>query len=490
MDTWTFDGTGRSLLSAQGGIVLLFASGSILALALLTQYILRPAVLSALSKIPAAHWTAHFSASWMSRRRKLGCESRSIFAAHRRHGPVVRLGPDEVSVMSLEGVRKIYGGGFERTRWFDEFMNYGAPNLVTLYGREEHARRRRMVSNVFSKSFIQRSHDFHVLGAVILWERLLPVLVDAARNGQGVDFYKLGFALGAEFMSAYEFGIQNGYDLVSRGREERRDAYLLEGQRKLRGTEGPVQAKLSAEELEAQCMTMIEMTREDMQSQFPEDGDAQGEHQRRTGPVSFANLSDNIFEKEDKLSLGDARKHIASEMLDNIEAAREGIGLMLTYVTHELSLHPKTQESLRKELRDAFVYSPTVAVHQFDADSLRTLDSLSLLDAVVNETFRLRPPAPGPQRRWVPKGGVEINGFYIPAGVTVHVAPYCIHREPTVFPDAESWRPDRWLKTDDSLDEQKNSKEVQRPDSPRQHIFAFSSGGRTCLGNHFATIGE
>ena len=53
-------------------------------------------------------------------------ELRSIHAAHEQHGKVVRLGPNEVSVASVDdGIRIIYSGGFDKDQWYpNQFDNY------------------------------------------------------------------------------------------------------------------------------------------------------------------------------------------------------------------------------------------------------------------------------------------------------------------------------------------------------------------------------
>ena len=93
------------------------------------RFILYPAFLSPLAKVPSANFFASFSPAWILFRRWQGKENRSIFAAHQRYGPLVRLGPNELSVNSIEGLRTVYKGGFERHEWFERaFANYGWVN--------------------------------------------------------------------------------------------------------------------------------------------------------------------------------------------------------------------------------------------------------------------------------------------------------------------------------------------------------------------------
>jgi hypothetical protein len=107
----------------------------------------------------------------------------------------VRLAPSEVSVASLDGLRKIYGSGrdFSRTDWFLSFRNYGGqPNLVTMLGAHKHATRKRMLSHLYSKSHLLASQDFQGAAQVLVFKRLMPVLDGATRTGEGVDVFALG----------------------------------------------------------------------------------------------------------------------------------------------------------------------------------------------------------------------------------------------------------------------------------------------------------
>lgn len=93
-------------------------------LSLATKYIIQPIFFSPLSRIPPAHPMSTFSNLWISYQRYIGYEVRSIHDAHRRLGPIVRLGRDEISVNDIDGVKVIYG--FDKTIWYKRaFDNYG-----------------------------------------------------------------------------------------------------------------------------------------------------------------------------------------------------------------------------------------------------------------------------------------------------------------------------------------------------------------------------
>lgn len=93
---------------------------------LLYKYIIYPTYLSPLAKIPAAHWSARISPAWILYIRWSWQENRTIHAAHGKHGSVVRLGPNELSVNCVDdGIRSIYAGGYEKHQWYPNlFKNY------------------------------------------------------------------------------------------------------------------------------------------------------------------------------------------------------------------------------------------------------------------------------------------------------------------------------------------------------------------------------
>ena len=144
------------------------------------------------------------------------------------------------------------------------------------------------------------------------------------------------------------------------------------------------------------------------------------------------------------------------------------MGIHLAYLTYHLAQHPSIQKRLRVELHNS----------NATANSLRSLDNLPLLEAVVLETHRLTPSISGPLPRVTPPQGCELAGFFIPGGVRVSGQAYSLHKEERIFgPDAGKWRPDRWLEAGEG-----KGKEMKR------WMWHFGGGGRGCLGQHFATL--
>jgi cytochrome P450 len=71
-----------------------------------------------------------------------------------------------------------------------------------------------------------------------------------------------------------------------------------------------------------------------------------------------------------------------------------------------------------------------------------------------------------------------IDGYEIPAGTIVGMSPYCLHRDESVYPSPLVFRPERWLTDSGTL--------VPESDPRNRSFWAFSSGGRMCIGMHLA----
>ena len=90
------------------------------------------------------------------------------------------------------------------------------------------------------------------------------------------------------------------------------------------------------------------------------------------------------------------------------------------------------------------------------------------LDAVVNETLRIRTVIPGATRKL--KQPVTLGPYRIPAGVTLLPMSSVVHMDPRLYPEPEVFRPERFL--------------GKRPGS--YTWFPFGGGTRRCIGAAFA----
>jgi cytochrome P450 len=87
--------------------------------------------------------------------------------------------------------------------------------------------------------------------------------------------------------------------------------------------------------------------------------------------------------------------------------------------------------------------------------------------------MRLYPPAYAFSRRAL--RDVEIDGYLVPKGWIVLIAPYTLHRREEFFPEPEEFDPERF-----TLEREKRL--------PRYAYLPFGAGPRICIGMHFAMM--
>jgi cytochrome P450 len=100
--------------------------------------------------------------------------------------------------------------------------------------------------------------------------------------------------------------------------------------------------------------------------------------------------------------------------------------------------------------------------------NVEQLDSLPVLERVIDESMRLLPPFPVIHR--VSAQANELSGHPIPAGAEIIMSTYHTHRIEEIYPHPAAFDPNRWLTIDPSVFE----------------FTPFSGGPRMCIGSSFA----
>ncbi len=96
---------------------------------------------------------------------------------------------------------------------------------------------------------------------------------------------------------------------------------------------------------------------------------------------------------------------------------------------HLLAQHPDVQARLRELVRGS-------------APDASWLGRWSELDAVIHEALRLYPPVWSLGREAI--AADRFDDLEVPAGATVMVSPYAIHRRADLWPEPDAFRPERF----------------------------------------------
>jgi cytochrome P450 len=363
--------------------------------------------------------------------------------------------------------------------------------MFTMVGSKSHANRKRMLSNIYSKSTLQTSPHLRIVSNAVIFDRLLPILDKAASSGTSVDVHDLNQGLTMDFVSSYLFGLQNGTDFLQDDsfRKHWLHLYMCRKPFEFYSQEVPyldgwlrrvglrVVPKYCDEAnamLDAWALDLCDKGEQSIASTEP-----------GVEPVVYKQLKQSLDKSsskngEAKPDKAQQRLDIACELYDQLTAGFETSAVGLTYLLWRVSRNQEIQDKLREELLT--LDSPVSYPKAGELPPAKAIDSLPLLDAIVTETLRLHAPIPGIQPRVTPSPSCTLGGYTdIPPNTRVSAQGYSLHRNPEVFPDPESWQPKRWLEEENfpaDLEER------------RRWFWAFGSGGRMCVGSNLALQGK
>jgi cytochrome P450 len=157
-------------------------------------------------------------------------------------------------------------------------------------------------------------------------------------------------------------------------------------------------------------------------------------------------------------------KHLHEETIGMLQQGHDTIGETLAWTWYLLSMHPEIERRLSLEI-DRVLGDRTPVV----AD----LERLPYAAMVLQESLRLFPPV------WmIPRDAINddhIGGYRIPAGSTIFVSPYLVHRHPEFWENPEAFDPERFLPE-------------RSRDRPRHAYIPFGGGPRLCMGADMAAM--
>jgi cytochrome P450 len=161
---------------------------------------------------------------------------------------------------------------------------------------------------------------------------------------------------------------------------------------------------------------------------------------------------------------GDAmsERELIDEVMTLVVAGHETTASGLNWTWYLLSQHPEVEAKLHAELDAAPVEV---------APGLAQMEALAYTHQVVDEALRLYPPGWILSRRTI--GPDTLAGYEIPAGTSVMLSPYLLHRHPKFWKEPDAFRPERF----------DAAHEAERP---RFAYMPFAAGPRHCIGESLA----
>ena len=154
--------------------------------------------------------------------------------------------------------------------------------------------------------------------------------------------------------------------------------------------------------------------------------------------------------------------NVLSMATSNVLAGSDTTAISTRSVIYHLLKNPDCKRKLVEEID-----MQMKAVSSANVITLDQTKRMPYLQACLYEGLRLHPAIGMSLPRVTPAGGIEIDGHFIPEGVSIipcfleealltviqtviGTNPWVVHRNAEIFgDDVEAFRPERWLKTDD-----------------------------------------
>uniref|UniRef100_A0A914Q6S1 Cytochrome P450 n=1 Tax=Panagrolaimus davidi TaxID=227884 RepID=A0A914Q6S1_9BILA len=182
-------------------------------------------------------------------------------------------------------------------------------------------------------------------------------------------------------------------------------------------------------------------------------------------PKSTASQLSESEEKRNDKRKTLTKMEILAQLVLFLVAGYETTATTLHFIIYVLAQYPDIQDKLRDEVKEIFGDSGK------DEIEFEDLSKLIYMNAVINETLRIFPPATRLVR--LCQKETEIQGIKFAKDSSFTAPIYAIHHNPEIYENQEEFIPERFL-----------------PDEiAARHPMAFlpfGAGPRSCLGMRFA----
>lgn len=383
---------------------------------------------------------------------------------HKRYGPIVRVGPNQLSFATVEAQKMIYNAKPTHTGSDELFgregtlqdvllsMILGAANIGSLSNRAEHKKMRKRLQPGFTSKALFEQESLLRLHMDRLLERL-------AQDTGVIDL--------TEYFSTFLWDLIGdlsfGEPLVREKHDTLRSLVAL-----YQGCFPILEAiNYAVPQIEGVLRLAMQLVpTATLRAVLPS--------------ATFRDCIDRQDGRSDFIThiTGDKSRNPTELELSYEELHSNATVILIAgYKTTETSLSAlfyrllSTPGVLKKLQSELFRNFPSI-----DEITGKKLLSLPYLNGCVNESLRLTPPVAGKfaSRR---SPGAIIEGSYVPKGTEVFTETYTMQRSPQYWHAPDEYRPERWVERGEGSPYAQDVHEAFKP---------FSSGPRACLGREMA----
>ncbi|RHZ66779.1 uncharacterized protein CDV56_109393 [Aspergillus thermomutatus] len=463
-----------SLIRPLTAIVLLF----------LFLHALYRAYLHPLRKIPGPG-LARFTELWRSSRYFKGKWHRDILQLHRKYGPVVRIAPNEVSIVSPNLITTVYSytGGTAKTSWYDTWAALGgaksastAPSFFGTTDTEQHRFLRKRVSATYSMS------------AVVSMEPKVQIVLDSlwAKFDEFAKFNQpLNLSIWASYFTYDVVGtlcLSEPMGFIQNGHDKHEFISCIHGAFYWIANLGniPWQSGWIANPVTAVIAPRLGLRIADYARAFQRFSIDKILRRMEDKSGGQHDMLDHFLNMKGPQGQPAALGEILAEVGNLLAAGADTTSAAIKAVLGPILKDPVRYKRLQREI-DAACEACDISPGSGKVLTYSNVKDLPFLTACVKEGSRIHPSIVYQLPRLAPAEGLNIEGYYISPSATVSMSPLAQNRCWAIFgDDADEWRPERWIEGEGNSLEKIKEMDKQ--------LATFGYGSRTCVGRNLATF--
>ncbi|GAB7328642.1 hypothetical protein MBLNU13_g00578t1 [Cladosporium sp. NU13] len=407
-------------------------------------------------------------------------------------GSIVRIGPNTLSFDTVSAVKEIYAnrqGNTRKAPWYTviEASAGSANSIHAETDRGIHAAHRRVMEHAFTEKSLRSSQMYLIQNVKTFQDVILQSSKDGKDWSQPFNMSQWSTYLNYDIMGDLVFGRR--FDLMTSD-SHRFVAKLIMNSTAFIYTFASLPLKAITRRLLSSGVLSLPIIGGDMATDdkrfFQYAEGILGERIAAEGNSAEArnDIMHHLLQATDPVTgKGFSREQLNVESSLLIAAGADTTSVTLAAAFFYLLHNPSVLHKLVDEVRSAYT------TEEMDQITPAKLVSLPYLRAVIDESLRLSPPVPSLLPREVLKGGIAIDGHYIPEGTIVGVSAYAIHRNPEYFPEPDTFYPERWIVSESDAEKSSSpniARTRQAVSLARQAFSSFSQGARGCIGRQLA----
>ncbi|KAI0490527.1 putative cytochrome P450 monooxygenase [Xylaria cf. heliscus] len=376
---------------------------------------------------------------------------------HTKYGPVVRVSPNEIAFSSPQAWRDIYGhrkAGEEEIPKYDGFYKIfdWLPTSILNADRQDHSMLRRQLSHGFSDRSMREQEP--IIGSYV--DLLIKRLREGVKTNTAQNLREWYNYTTFDIIGDLSFGVDGGFGCLENSNyhpwvilisKSIFQGAIFQGLFRL-GFGGLIRwvgkSKLLAENQNRAIVW-------EKVGQRMEGGER-------------PDFLEGLLRKKEELKLDQSRLTMNAVLL--IIAGSETTATLLSGATYFLTSNPDVLKKLEREVRSAFKSD--------DEITLTSVGNLTYMLACLNESLRRYPPVAGNLPRVVPKGGVMVDGKFVPEKSLISVYQWAVNHDSHYWNEPYKFAPERWL---DDPKYKGDQLDAMQP---------FSVGPRNCIGRNLA----